>query len=46
MPLYPIKCGCGFAGDVFAKVGELDSRGQLLCPECGVMAEQEVIHTR
>ncbi|MBK8168382.1 MAG: hypothetical protein IPK64_20730 [bacterium] len=41
MPLYPIKCGCGFAGDVFAKVGELDSGGQLWCPLCGTRAEQD-----
>jgi len=40
MPIYPIKCPCGFAGDVFAKVSELDAKGRIICPECGERAEQ------
>lgn len=41
MPIYPVKCKCGFAGDVFAKVAEMDAEGRLLCPECGERAEQD-----
>lgn len=40
MPLYPIACSCGFRGDAFAKVAELQD-GRVKCPECGVHAEQE-----
>lgn len=40
MPIYPIKCACGFAGDVFSKVADLDAKGRILCPECGRRAEQ------
>jgi hypothetical protein len=46
MPIYPIKCGCGFAGDVFARVMEMDSAGRILCPECGERAEQQYAQKR
>jgi putative FmdB family regulatory protein len=42
MPMYQLKCsGCQFSGEVFAKVTELDSKGRVLCPECGERAEQD-----
>lgn len=42
MPIYPIKCACGFAGDVFAKIAEVKRyKGKVLCPECGDPAEQD-----
>lgn len=42
MPIYPIKCECGFKGDVVAKVEELARHGgKVLCPECGNPAEQD-----
>ena len=36
-----MKCNCGFTGDVFAKVADLDAKGRLPCPECGERAEQD-----
>lgn len=38
--IYPIKCQCGFAGDVFAKLADMQD-GQILCPGCGRYAEQD-----
>lgn len=31
MPMYPIKCRCGFEGDRFAKI---DDRNDIACPKC------------
>lgn len=40
--IYPIACNkCHFAGDVFAKVADLDPNGHVLCPECGHRAPQD-----
>jgi hypothetical protein len=41
MPIYCLKCKCGFHGDAFAKVVELDEQGRVLCPECGERAPQD-----
>lgn len=38
MPEYPIRCECGYTGDVFAKVADC---GNLTCPKCGNRAEQD-----
>ena len=40
MPLYPVKCACGFAGESMSKVADLVD-GCPLCPECGQRAEQD-----
>lgn len=41
MPMYPIKCGCGFEGDVFQTVaGLVAADSKLACPECSAMCEQ------
>lgn len=44
MPIYPIKCSCGFAGDIYAKISDLDSKGRLPCSTCGKRAEQDYSH--
>lgn len=40
MPIYPVKCTCGYVGEAFAKVAELED-GKVPCPECGALAEQD-----
>lgn len=44
--IYPLKCKCGFAGDVFARVRDLGPDGRLACPACGSMAEQNYAEKR
>lgn len=39
--LYPVKCACGFCGDVVAKASEVDDNGCLACPGCGQRAPQD-----
>lgn len=41
MPTYPIACKCGFRGDVFARMSEVDPDGCLPCPRCRAQAPQE-----
>lgn len=39
--IYAVKCSCGFVGDTFAKLGDMDSRGRVPCPKCGQHTDQD-----
>jgi len=43
MPLYPIECEkCGFMGDVFCRVSDLDKQNRVKCPDCGEACSQNL----
>lgn len=42
MPLYDIRCSCGFAGETFARVSELSTQNLVPCPKCACFASQDL----
>jgi len=43
MPLYDIRCKCGYSGETFARVSELSPSNRVPCPKCASMADQVLI---